>query len=356
MCAVYSPSTEPHRPQVATLDRAPHRPQPTRSRRLQVAPLDPATYRRHPIHGAGRTWAETNCYTDLLVELLHGLGHEPAAMLPFTLAIDFEGDQWTFFKPAPADLYELYGLDLQELAVWRPLAEHIAEQVEAGRPVLVEVDSWYLPDTAGTAYRLAHTKTTVGVNAIDPGARSLGYFHNAGYFTLEGDDFRDIFQLEGVPHERVLPPYVEILKARPGFEPPRGAALAEASLALLGRHLGRVPAANPFIRFGARFAADLDWLMKSGIERFHAYSFATLRQYGACFELAGTYLRWLGAQGVDGLEASAGALEAIAQDAKAFQFQLARAMARRKPLDLAPLAAMGERWERAMAPLAARFA
>ena len=61
--------------------------------------LDPAHYRRHAIHGEDRGWAETNCYTDVMVELVHSAGHEPEAMLAFTLAIDFEGDQWTFFKP-----------------------------------------------------------------------------------------------------------------------------------------------------------------------------------------------------------------------------------------------------------------
>ena len=80
-------------------------------------------------------------------------------MLPFTLAIDFEGDQWTFFKPPHGDLCDLYGLDVQELAIWRPLVEHVEEQVERGRPVLVELDSYYLPDTAGTAYRIEHVKT-----------------------------------------------------------------------------------------------------------------------------------------------------------------------------------------------------
>src|SRR5260221_1168469 len=120
-------------------------------------------YRRHRIHGEDRTWAETNCYTDLLVELVHALGHEPIAMLPFTLAIDFEGDQWTFFKPSHADIAALYGLDIQELAMWRPVIEHVADQVAVGRPVLVELDSFYLPDTAGTAHKLAPPKTTGGV-------------------------------------------------------------------------------------------------------------------------------------------------------------------------------------------------
>jgi len=326
------------------------------SRRLAIAPLDPTTYRRHAVHGEDRIWAETNCYTDLLIELAHGLGFEPLAMLAFTLAIDFEGDQWTFFKPPVADLHELYGFDLQELSIWRPLVDHVAEQVEAGRPVLVELDSWFLPDTAGTAYRTMHTKTTVGVNEIDRARARLGYFHNAGYFALEGDDFREVFQLEGPAHERVLPPYVEYVKWRAGFVPPRAAALAEASRPLLRKHLARAPRENPFPRFRARLERDLEWLMRSDLARFHAYSFANLRQYGACFELAESYLRWLGSHGIEGVEEPAARMRDIAETAKRFQFQLARSMARAKPLDLAPIDAMAAQWSAAMDEMQSRFA
>ena len=98
----------------------------------RIAALDPATYKRHLIHGENRTWAETNCYSDVVIELLHGLGHEPIAALAFTFTIDFECDQWTFFKFPDADLLDLYGLDIQELAVWRPLVDHISEQVAVG--------------------------------------------------------------------------------------------------------------------------------------------------------------------------------------------------------------------------------
>ena len=332
-------------------------PQPpsAQAQRLRIAPLDAATYRRHAIHGDNRAWAETNCYADLIIELVHGFGFEPIAMLPFTVGIDFEGDQWTFFKPPHRDLYELYGFDIQELAIWRPLVEHVVEQVAAGHPVLVELDSWYLPDTAGTAYRLARTKSTVGVNEIDVARRRMGYFHNAGYYELEGDDFRDVFMTEGLAHERMLPPYVEFVKWRRDFTAPRDAQLVEASLAILRRELGRVPRANPFARFRDRLAADLDWLMKAEIERFHAYSFATLRQYGACFELAETYARWLGANGVGGLDGVADDFKYISETGKALQFQLARSMARKKPLDLAPLEAMGARWAQGMGALQARF-
>lgn len=319
----------------------------TEGRRNFIAPLDPASYRRHAIHGDGRIWAETNCYTDLLIELVHALGHEPIACLPFTLAVDFEGDQWTFFKPSHAELMQLYGLDVQELAIWRPVIDHVVEQVERGNPVLVELDSYYLPDTAGTAYQLAHAKTTVGVNEIDPALKRMGYFHNAGYFVVQGDDFDRLFDIQG------LPPYVEFVKRRSEVKP--GPQLLDASLGILRAHLARLPAANPFAAFRQRFEQDLVWLLEAPIERFHAYSFATLRQYGACFELAETYLRWLASQSIGGLETSATALREIAETAKAFQFQLARSMARRKPLDLAPIDAMGARWDTAMTSLAARF-
>jgi hypothetical protein len=152
----------------------------------------------------------------------------------------------------------------------------------------------------------------------------------------------------------VLPPFCEIAKIREGRALPKGPRLVEASLALLKRHLGRAPQANPFPRFRTQFERDLERLMAADIAAFHKYSFATLRQYGACFELGETYLGWLGENGVDGLADARTALGEIAQTAKTFQFQLARAMSRRKPLDLAPIDAMGAAWDRALSDLRAR--
>lgn len=319
----------------------------------QIAPLNPATYQRHAIHGEHRVWTETNCYVDVVVELLHGLGCEPMAALPFTLGIDFEGDQWTFFKYPSADLWALYGWDIQELNVWRPLVQHIEEQVGAGRPILVELDSYFLPDTAGTAYQLAHVKTTVAVNAIDVEGQRLGYFHGQGYYALEGEDFRNIFQLDGPTHPRMLPPYIEYVKLRPEHPPLAGRELLDASLSLLVKHLELIPARNPFLTFKEKFSQDLEWLIQADIETFHAYSFATLRQYGACFELAESYLRWLDGQGITGLMGAIEGFSQISQNTKAFQFQLARSMARKRPLDLTPLDAMADHWAWAMADLKA---
>ena len=331
---------------------------------MRIAELIPANYQRHLIHGEHRIWPETNCYSDVILELLHGFGLEPIAVLPFTLCIDFEGDQWTFFKVPDADLYELYGWDIQELAVWKSLPEHIAEQVIAKRPVLVELDSFFLPDTAGSAYKIAHMKTTVAVNQFDRTQRFLGYFHNQGYYELRGADFDDIFQLNGLVHERMLPPYIEYVKTRSHFIPPTGAALVEASLVLLKRHLQRTPLRNPFVAFKARFEQDVAWLMTVDIDRFHAYSFVNLRQYGACFELTATYLKWLCENGsevtevtanITNLEFAATAFQHIAESTKALQFQLARSMARKKPLDLSPLDQMAEQWQAGMNALRVGF-
>ncbi len=308
--------------------------------------LDPADYLRHRLHSQQRDWAETNCYVDIWIELLHGMGHEPLAVMPFTLSIDFEDDQWTFFKPPLADLFDLYGLDVQELAVWKPLTEHIEEQLAHGKHVLVELDSWYLPDTEGSAYGIAHVKSTVAVNALDTQAGSMEYFHGQGYYRLDGADYRNIFHLDD-PDPARLPPYVEIVRQR---RPPAGSdqELMAISLELLRRQLRLLPERNPFERFSERFAADLEGLMNGDLELFHAYSFATFRQFGACYELAANYLGWLESLGERRFSAARDELAAISSLSKVYQFQLARAMARRKPLDLSPLRQMGEHWSAAM--------
>jgi hypothetical protein len=317
----------------------------------RVLELDPTTYTRHAIHSEGRVWAETNCYVDVWVELSHALGYEPRAALPFTFAIDFEGDQWTFFKFPLPDLLDLFGLDVQELAIYRPLAAHIEEQLQRGRPVLIELDSYYLPDTAGTAYKIAHVKSTVAAVKIDVEKQTLGYFHNAGYFELQGEDFAGALRT-GEAAPEMLPPYTEFVKIRPQSD---SEPLLQKSLKLFRKHLAMVPTVNPFATFKERFEQDLKQLLNEPLETFHSYSFATLRQYGACFELAATYLQWLASQGEEGLEEPTRDFLEISESAKAFQFQLARAMARKKPLDLSPLDAMGERWERGMSALKARY-
>ena len=100
-------------------------------------------FARHALHGEACVWVEKNCYADVWIELLHTLKLEPLALMPFTLAADFEGDHWTFFKPPLPDLQKLYGIDVQELNVWRPLIEHAAEHLAAGKFISTEADAFW---------------------------------------------------------------------------------------------------------------------------------------------------------------------------------------------------------------------
>jgi len=320
----------------------------------QILDLDPVNYQRHRIHSQERDWAETNCYVDIWIELLHSLGHEPLAAMPFTLAIDFEVDQWTFFKFPLSDIYKLYGIDVQELAIWQPLTKHIDEQVKSGRPVLVELDSFYLPDTAGMAYNLAHVKSTVAVTEIDLDKKHLGYFHGQGYYHLPAEDFDKIFRLNTEPDTSRLSPYVEIAKLRQP-EKISQTQLLETSLQLLKKQLILLPEKNPFHSFKTRFENDLQWLKNEGLETFHQYSFATLRQFGACYELAANYLSWLTINGESKLEEPTRLIKSISETAKVYQFQLARIISRGKELDLTPIDKMAEVWSIAMQQLKQKY-
>ena len=316
-----------------------------------VPGLDPMQYKPHFIHDETRAWAETNCYVDLWVETLHGLGLDPVAALAFCVSIDLEGDQWTFFKYPIADLEQMYGLDMIELNPWRSLVRQCAEQIALGRAVVVELDAWFLPDTAGNTYHAEHVKTSCTIESIDEEARRMTYFHGAGYWALEGDDFDGIFRLgrevAGVVH---LPPYVEVAKL--GKRPPlTGAAQVDAAMAQLRRHLARRPDVNPFIAYADKFQRDLVWLQQSDLATFHGYAFATMRQFGACFELAATFCRWLNertASPSENLQLAAVAFDEISTTTKTMQFKLARAV-RGKPVDFATLLeTVRASWDRGM--------
>jgi Domain of unknown function (DUF1839) len=302
---------------------------------------DPATYEPHPLHRPGRAYLETNCYADILVELLHARGDEPLAVLGFTVRTDFEGDQWTFFKPPPQDLEALFGIDIHEMQPYRPLPDQIAEQLAAGRTMIVELDAFHLPDTAATSYGAEHVKTSVAAEAIDRDAERLTYFHNAGLYALEGEDYRGVFRLGRDLPGDVLPPYAEIVRFDAGPRL-RGDELRAAARLLLRHHLDRRPAGNPFDRFGARLAADLPGLLDGSAQHYHDYAFATVRMVGSAFELCASHVDWLlGAEGAP----AADAMREIVEGSKLLSFKLAR----RRAFDPAPVVdSLAGSWERAM--------
>ena len=296
---------------------------------MKVLQLDAANYARHMLHAEDRVWVEKNCYVDIWIELVHALGCEPLAMLAFVLAIDFEGDQWTFYKPPHDELRDLYGIDVQELNCWRPLLEHATEHLGAGKLISTEADAWWLPDTSGTDYRSQHTKSTIVLNDLDVDARRLGYFHNAGYFALDGEDFARTFGMDRAPDPAFMPLFAELVRVDRLERRPR-TELARQSRALLARHLARQPRDNPVERFAQRFQRDLPQLQERGLAHYHAWAFATVRQLGAAAELAAFHLRWLDARRFG---SAADAYENISTGAKMFILKAARAVNAKRAFD-----------------------
>lgn len=326
----------------------------TRRRAAALPGLDPATYRRHALHtepagpGLPLLWPEKNCYVDLWIELLHALGADPHAMLGHTLPIDFEGDQWTFFKPSHDQLRRLYGLDVQELTLWRPLAEHALEHLGAGKLVSVEADAWWLPDTAGTDYRQQHTKTTIVLADIDLDARRLIYFHNAGCFALEGEDFDHTFDLHAPRDPARLPLFAELVRRDRLVRRPLDELRAAARADLAEQHARR-PAGNPVHRFAAAFEADLPLLRQRGLAHYHAWAFAGTRQLGAAAELTARWLLWMDDTPTAVTQRAVAAFARLSAAAKAFILKGARLASTDRPVDVPALfGPMADAWEEGM--------
>lgn len=301
---------------------------------------DPAIYAPHPLHAPDRAYRETNCYTDVLIELLHSRGLDPVAGLGHLARTDFEGDQFTFFKMPQGDIEALYGMDIHEMQPVGALPDQIQGQLERGRTMLVELDSFFLPDTVATDYRRNHVKTTVAIDAIDQASETLRYFHNTGLHELSGDDYRNVFGLDGRPID-MLPPYLEVARFDAG-KPLNGGPLRAAARERLAFHLTRRPPANPFVSFGEQLAIDLPRLLAGNAEDFHAYAFATVRMAGAAFDLLRAHVRWL----LDTDETPA--LDGIVEGCQIMSFRLAR----RRAFDPAPaVAGMAEAWASAMSDL-----
>ncbi|QBJ97628.1 DUF1839 family protein [Rhodococcus sp. ABRD24] len=307
-----------------------------------LLPVATAGYSPHGIHSSRRIWAETNCYVDLWVEILHVIGADPVPAAACAFSSRFDGRQWTFLKFRPEDLAALYGIDVAEMNIWRPAIDHLEHNLDAGMLSTVEVDGFWLPDTAGTSYRRQHVKTTIAPNRIDRAVEELEYFHNSGYHLLRGEDFRCLF---GVGDEPVssFAPYVEQVRfdRRPLLDEGRFGAV-------LRRHLRTRSPDNPVAGLAARVESDAAWLRVAGMEAFHSWTFGTLRQCGASAELAADVCEFMDSRGYPGAAAAAGGFRAVAEGAKSVQFRMSRVAHGRAVDPRAQLAAMAEEWERSM--------
>jgi hypothetical protein len=309
------------------------------------APSHDVDVASHPMHSGERTWTETNCYVDVWIELLHHLGLDPVPAFTSALSADFQGDQWVFLKVAPEDLRDLYGIEVAEMNVWRSVRDHVIEQLELGRRTTIEVDSWWLPDTAGVSYRLEHVKTTIVPTLVDVHGRRMRYIHGSGHHLLEGEDFDNVFDLRVGDDGPSLPPYVEVVR----LDRLVGADdLASRAAALAHRHVSRRPLDNPVERLGARLASDLPWLREQGLETFHLYAFGMIRQFGVTAELAADVVDWLTEQGKAELTDAGNAFRDASRQAKTLQFQVARAVSGRSVDIDAIVRPMAQAWATAM--------
>ncbi len=154
--------------------------------------LDPATYRRHALHQP-RAHLRGN-------QLLHR-HPDRAAPRPRRRAAGGAGlHRADGLRGRPVDVLQAVPRgpraavrDRRARDAALPAAGRAgAEQIARGRTLIVELDSWYLPDTLATTYRREHVKSSVVVEGIDPAGERLRYFHGTGLYELAGEDYRGV--------------------------------------------------------------------------------------------------------------------------------------------------------------------
>ena len=129
---------------------------------------------RTPLHAGDRTYPETNCYTDILIELLHARGDEPLAAMGSHGADGLRGRPVDVLQAARRRTSS--GCSASTSTRCSPTGRcrsRSPSSSRAGRTMIVELDSWYLPDTAATELPHASTsRRSVVAEAIDPEARA----------------------------------------------------------------------------------------------------------------------------------------------------------------------------------------
>jgi len=121
---------------------------------------------------------------------------------------------------------------------------HCLTHCREGKMISTEADAWWLPDTSGTDYKTQHTKTTIVIQDVDVEQKKLGYFHNAGYHQLEGEDFDRTFRIGEPRDPTFLPLFAEFVSLDHVVSRPP-AELRSMSRKLVAKYLQRRPAANP---------------------------------------------------------------------------------------------------------------
>ncbi len=265
-----------------------------------------------------RNYVETNCYTDILIELLHARGDEPLAMMGCVLADRLRGRPVDVLQAAARRTWSAStgSTSTRCSPTGRGRPDRRADR--PGRTMIVELDSWYLPDTAATSYRTEHVKSCVIAEAIDPEGERLRYFHGAWLLRARGRGLPRRLPL-GQVSDDVLPPYTELVRLDAGAR--CGARSCARPRAELLASISRGPPDNPFVRFGEQLGRELPRLLEGDAAGYHDYAFATVRMVGSAFEAGASHVEWvLGERGA----AAAAAMGRIVEGCKTLSFKLAR--------------------------------
>ena len=305
----------------------------------------------HALHSSERIWPETNCYVDLWIEVLNALGLPPEAMLGFTLTQDFEGDQFTFFKVPLEDLGSALRHPRGELAIFDRVERSVGQQIARGRLCLIEMDSFYHARYAGRrpiAASMARRRSP-STGSCRQRTRRSSISTMAAIYQLDGRGFRR--PVRAPLSRRGRSPSCPIPNSR-SFRTGSPAKRISATWRdrLLRRHFSRRPAENPIRAFAKQFPQQVRRIAERPFGFFHKYAFNTLRQFGANFELAARSSCMAVAGQVH--ESRAKMPGAFPKSAKTVQFQLARAVTRRKfdPLQTA-LDPAADAWDSMMASI-----
>lgn len=291
-------------------------PPPTR---IGVHGLSPEGFVQHTVHREDSVWSNTNCYLDVWIELLHGLGRRPEPLFAVAVAADTQVEQFEFLKVDHRDLEEVHGIRVGEYDIWSSLLEQVQTQMGAGNLLIIEADAHWLPDTRGVSYGIEHTKTSIIPVHVDPAQQHLVYLHNEGLHELRGADFDYVLgprRAEGI----VPAPYVELLRLD-RLTPANDDDARAHTVRLLRHHARRAPEHNPAESLMDVVRSRFPWLQDHGMEGYHALCFETTRQLGVVAMLAAQAIRFAA---VAELEPAAAAWERVSSEAKALQFQLAR--------------------------------
>ena len=278
--------------------------------------LDPATYRRHAVHGDGRIWAETNCYVDIWIELLHALGPRAGGRAAVHARDRLRGRSVDVLQVSAAAICSsCTASTCRNSPSGGPL---VGAHRGAGRagPAGARRARLVLPARHGGHRRTARPRE---VDRRRDGDRSRACGSSATFTARAITSSRATTSpprsaCDDADPAR-LPPYVEFVKTHDAPSPDAAR-----------RDLGRSAAAPPARGAARQPVRSLRAAVRARPRRRSSprtssssisTSFATLRQFGACFELSATYLRWLAAQGETGLEDAAAAFRTISESREA---------------------------------------